>query len=146
MRYSKNLWVFISDKYSEKLIKLRTTQDRAMYTETIMVAPSVYYIFPMSFAWHYRLCHVWIWITRLSSILCQSVRYSRHCQTWQMFVCQVLKFCYYWRLQSVCCPQGMGDVTQQASFHSLSCNDIHWCTCMKHLGGSFNEERRWKAR
>ena len=33
MRYSKNFRVLISDKYSEKLIKLRTTRDRAMYTE-----------------------------------------------------------------------------------------------------------------
>lgn len=145
MRYSKNFRVFISDKYSEKLIK-EPLRIEPCIPKIIMVAPSVYCIFPMSLTWHYWLCHVWIWITCLSSILCQSVRYSRHCQAWQMFVCHVLKFCYYWRLQYVCCPQGMGDVTQQASFHRLSCNDIHWCTCMKHLGGSFNEERRWKAR
>lgn len=39
MRCSKNFRVFISDKYSEKLIKLRTTQDRAMYTENNYGSP-----------------------------------------------------------------------------------------------------------
>lgn len=146
MRHSKNFRVFISDKYSEKLIKLRTTQDRAMYTENNYGGP----ICLLHFS---HVPHV-----ALSTVPCLNLNHSSlfyfmsKCKVFKALsnVADVrvpfLKFCYYWRLQYVCCPQGMGDVTQQASFHRLSCNDIHWCTCMKHLGGSFNEERRWKAR